>query len=281
MKIRLLYLLFGAAMCGALFLNNSGGAASVQRADRTGSPLSTGTCGRVGCHDDGSFNPSISVRLQQNGTIVDTYMPGETYTLSVQIASGGSPTRYGFQTVALQGNEDANAGEFGDPPTGFSKVTLSERVYVEHNAPRNNDRFEVEWTAPTAGTGTVRFYASGIAANGNGSSSGDGVAALASPLTIVEAATSSIFGVETLAARMHAYPNPVANQLNLRIQIQKTGRYFLSLFDHQGKEIQRQTLHLQSGENLETLNASALAAGHYFVRLSDGDGIITQKILKK
>jgi len=281
MKIRLLYLLFGAAMCGVLFLNNSGGAANIQRADRSGSPLSNGTCGRAGCHDDGSFNPSIGVRLLQNGADVDAYMPGETYTLSVQIASGGSPTRYGFQTVALQGNDDQNAGEFGDTPTGFSKVTLSERVYVEHNSPRNEDRFEIEWTAPEAGTGAVRFYASGIAANGNGSSSGDGVAALASPLTIDEATASSLFGVEALAANMRVFPNPVADQLNLHIGTQQTGRYFLSVLNGQGKEILRETIHIQTGENMEHFNVSHLASGHYFVRLSDGERVTTQKILKK
>lgn len=281
MKIRLLYLLFGALLCTVLFLNNSGGAANVQRIDRTGSPLSPATCANPGCHSSGSFSPSISAQLLKDGMTVNAYEPGEDYTLRIQISASGSPTRYGFQTVALMGMNDQNSGTFDSEPAGFNKVTLNNRVYVEHNSPRPANTLEIKWEAPASGSGAVRFYAAGIAANGNGSSSGDGTASLANPLTIGEASVSSVFGVDALAANLDVYPNPVAERLNLRIQIQESGRYFLQIFDTNGRKVQQRTLQLQAGENLETFDMSELAAGNYFVNLSDGNRVVSKKILKK
>lgn len=281
MKIQLLYIVFGITFCAFLFTNNSSGPANAQRTDRTGSPLSPGTCGRSGCHSGGNFSPSMTAELLKDGVAVTAYEPGEDYTLRISIAASGTPTRYGFQTVALMGTNDENAGEFDSAPIGFSKVTLSNRVYVEHNSPRTNDFLEIKWEAPAAGSGDVRFYAAGIAANGNGSTSGDGTAALADPLTITEATTSSIFGVETLAAHINAFPNPVGDQLNLNLEVQSSGRYLLSVLNLAGQELQREAIQLQAGTNIEQLNVQDLAAGHYFIRLSDGERIATQKILKK
>lgn len=280
MKIKLLYILFPTALGAALFFGNASGPGTVQNVDRTGSPLSPATCGTIGCHNSGTFSPTLRAELLKDGQRVDAYEPGEDYTLKLTTSATGTPSVYGFQTVALL-PDNANAGSFEDIPTGFRSLVLNNRTYVEHTSPRASNTLEVKWEAPAAGAGAVRFYAAGIAANGNGSSSGDGTAALTTPLTITEATTSSVFGVETLAANIRAFPNPVGDQLNLNIEVQESGRYFLSVLNLAGQEIQREAILLQAGTNLEQLQVRDLAAGHYFVRLSDGKRIVTQKILKK
>lgn len=280
MKGRILYTLFAAAFCAVLFLNNSGGAGAAQQADFTGSPLSSGICSE--CHGGGSFAPTVAAQLLKNNAVVTQYEPGEDYTFRLTItATNGTPSRYGFQAVALRSANNANAGAWDSAPAGTRLTTIANRQYFEHSSPRATSSFDIKWEAPAAGTGAVSFYAVGNAVNGNGGTSGDAAAALAQALVVSERATSSAFEVKELAAFINAYPNPVGEQLNLTIELQESGRYFLSIFDTNGKEIQRKTVQLLSGKNQETLNVENLAAGHYAVRLSDGERVKTQQIVKK
>lgn len=280
MKSKMLYALFAAAFAAVLFLNNSGGAGASQQTDRTGSPLSPGIC--TECHGGGAFNPSVTATLLKNDVAVAQYQPGEDYTFRLSItAANGTPSRYGFMAVALRGADNLNAGTWDSAPAGTRITTINTRQYFEQSSPRTTNTFDIKWKAPAAGSGAVRFYAAGNAANGNGSTSGDASAALASPLVISEGSTSSAFEVELLPAKVTVYPNPVETQLNLKIQIEESGRYFLSVYDMSGRALQRKTIQLLTGDNQESLNVSQLAAGHYAVRLSDGKRVVTQQIVKK
>lgn len=280
MKRKTLYTLFAAAFCAALFFNNSGGAGASQQTDRTGSPLSSGICSE--CHGGGIFAPTVEAKLLKNDVVVTQYEPGEDYTFRLTITpTNGTPARYGFMAVALRGTGNLNAGDWDSPPAGTRITSIGTREYFEQSSPRSTNTFEIKWKAPTAGTGAVRFYAAGNAVNGTGGTDGDAAASLSSALTITEKATSSAFDVALLPATINAYPNPVEAQLNLKIQIKESGRYFLTLHDMLGKELQRETIQLLNGENLETLNVSNLAAGHYAVRISDGKRVATQQIVKK
>lgn len=281
MKIRLLYALFGIAFFAVLLLSNAGGPGVVQGLDRTGSPLSTGTCSSPGCHDGGDFGSSIAATLLKNGSPVTQYEPGEDYTFRLTINTSNAPSGYGFHTVALRGTDNLNAGTWDSAPAGFRLTTISNRQYVEHSSPRNSNVLEIKWTAPDAGAGAVRFFASGNAVNRDGTSDGDSPTTLSSPLTINEQSPSAIFGRTLLPAELNVYPNPVKDQLNLNIQIKESGRYFLSIHDLSGKEVQRKAIQLLEGANVEYLDVQSLASGHYTVQISDGERVAAEKILKK
>ncbi len=279
MKIRLLYLIFGTALLAVIFWSNSSGAGVVQGIDRTGSPVGSGSCET--CHAGGSFSPVITAQLLKDNVPITQYEPGEDYTYRLTInASSGSPAGYGFQTVALRGDNNVNAGTWDSTPSGTRITTLNNRRYFEHSNVLNSNVIEIKWEAPAAGSGPVRFYAAGNAVNGDGTSGGDDPGTLASPLVIAEQSTSSVFATKLLPAEILVYPNPVADQLNLNIQIKESGRYFLSILDLTGKEVQKETIQLINGENIESLNVKNLAAGHYAVRLSDGERVATTKIVK-
>ena len=168
MKLKTTLTFFSLLTITFLLMNNAAGPGEVQGKDRTGSPLSEGACNV--CHNDGAFNPAVSVELLKDNQPVDKYQPGETYNLKVTISPGqGDPPAFGFQAVALSGSNNDNAGSWGTPPTGIQTVTVDNRDYVEHSTPSSsNNSFEVEWTAPQAGTGEVRIYAAGNAVNLNG-----------------------------------------------------------------------------------------------------------------
>ncbi|MDX1943613.1 MAG: choice-of-anchor V domain-containing protein [Saprospiraceae bacterium] len=280
MKIKLLYAFFSIALVAVLFLGNAGGAGASQNADRTGSPLSPAIC--TECHGGGDFAPTVAAQLLKGSTTVTQYTPGEDYTFRLTItATNGNPARYGFMAVALRGNDNANAGTWDSPPAGTRLTNINNRQYFEHSSPRNVNSFEIKWKAPAAGAGPVRFYAAGNAVNGTGSTDGDAAAELPQALVITEGSTSSVFGVKALDASILAYPNPVREQLSLNIELKKSGRYFLSIYDLNGKEMQRKTVQFLEGENKEQLNVQGLAAGHYTVQISDGERVAAQKILKK
>lgn len=157
-------------------VERSGGAADVLNQDRTGSPVSVGTC--AACHGGGSFAPNINLSvINADGDEVDSYIPGATYTMNFNVTpTAGSPSGYAMQGVAL---DDANlqAGTFGIPTTANTQITaLSGRNYIEHSgtaAGGASYTFSAPWTAPTAGTGDVNLYFIGLAVNSNGGTSGD------------------------------------------------------------------------------------------------------------
>ena len=105
--------------------------------------------------------------------IRDRYIPGDDYTVVIDIDHTGNPAGYGFQIVSLQDSDDTGINNFSNFPAQTSDVLINERQYVEHNDRLGSPTIELSWTAPEAGTGDITFYAAGNAVNGNGGTSGD------------------------------------------------------------------------------------------------------------
>lgn len=280
MKNAILYSIFLACFVATIASRYPNGAAATLRQDLTKSPLSSETC--ANCHGGGNYAPTMSVQLLQNGTPVTAYKPDDNYTLHVTInPTKGTPGKYGFQVVALQGTADKGAGTFSNPPTGFRITTVSNRQYPEQSSPRSSNTFDIAWKAPSAGSGSVRFYASGIAANGTGGTGGDSPINLPAPVTIEEQTTTATSAAKLLPATMLLYPNPVADVLHLNIQVEKAGNYWLYLYDANGKQLQQEALPLLNASNTVTIPMNELPGGVYLVRLSDGKRVKTQQIVKQ
>ena len=280
MKFRFIYTFFALAFGAYIFMGNSTGAGANQTIDLTGSPLGGGIFCSF-CHGGGSFSPALSVQVLDAGNPVTAYEPGKTYTLRVAITAGnGTPSRYGFMAVALAGATNQGAGTFGTPPAGVRKTTISNRVYVEHNSPSSANNFQVEWTAPAAGTGDVRFYSAGNATNNNDETTGDNAVRLTTPLTLTEMATSNLSDVQ-LFQQLSAWPNPVSDELNLRIVTTNSGLFKMDVLDAQGRWLRSEQVQLAAGENNLRRDWSDAASGIYFVQFSDGEGLATLRVLKR
>lgn len=279
MKIRLAYSLFALTALAILFWNASEGPAEVQQADRTMSPLSNNTsCGT--CHNAGAYSPVMEVQVLDGDMAVNVYEPEKTYTLQVAI-TGTEAAAFGFQAVALQGEDDVNAGTFGTPPAGIQVTPLNERMYAEHSMPSASNVFSIEWTAPTAGAGNVRIYASGNAANDNNSVTGDQGAFLSSPLVLTELGASSTRDKLLTFEEISIVPNPAGNGTLLTLNNQDPGRYFLTLLNATGQQLQKQGLVLAQGRQTNWIDLSGLPRGLYFLQLSNGQQQLTKKILKQ
>ncbi|MBL7923695.1 MAG: T9SS type A sorting domain-containing protein [Bacteroidia bacterium] len=148
------------------------------KAGKTGSPGEL-TC--IDCHSD--FTPNTaggSISISNTGMTNWQYSPGQTYTITVTVARTGS-SLFGLGVECLTA-ANANAGIFTITNTASTQLKTATvngviRTNVVHQlnggAAANTKSFSFNWTAPVAGTGTVKFYYAGIAANNNGNEAGD------------------------------------------------------------------------------------------------------------
>ena len=79
-----------------------------------------------------------------------------------------------MQATALLSSDNSNAGTFSSAGPNSQLGDVNGRHFIEHEHPNLGADFFGTWVAPAAGSGTVDFYAAGIAGNGNGGSGGDG-----------------------------------------------------------------------------------------------------------
>ena len=108
------------------------------------------------------------------------YVPGQTYTIQVQNVSADS-TRlaWGFELTSLT-SANTVAGTFTNTTTFTRTRTLSNsRNYIEQTSTGSfpgttgGSTWTFSWTAPATDVGPITFYAAGLQANNNGSTSGD------------------------------------------------------------------------------------------------------------
>lgn len=147
---------------------------------RTGAPGEL-TCRDV-CHSSFALNSGPGqLRIE----VPSSYQPEQKYRLRVILFQTGQ-SRWGFQLTART-STNKQAGSFSPigPETQVitGSVGGSQFQYIEHTSSgtfpgrsateTNPVIWEVDWTAPAKGSGTVTFYLAGNAANGDGFNSGD------------------------------------------------------------------------------------------------------------
>ncbi|MCB0846700.1 MAG: PKD domain-containing protein, partial [Bacteroidetes bacterium] len=185
MRIKILLIFTSFFALYLLVVARSGGLANILNQDRTGSPFSqSGSC--ASCHSGGNFSPSVSFNLlDQTNSPVTSYIPGNSYIIEYNVTNGnGNPSGFGIQGIGLLSNNQT-AGSLGSTITPNTRISnIGSRQYIEQNGLNSAGNFRVNWTAPATGSGNITFYYTGLAANGNGSSSGDqGTAKVTSIIT--------------------------------------------------------------------------------------------------
>ena len=261
----------------AIFLGASSGPGAVQGADRTGGPLANGFCGT--CHGAGAFNPTIDVQLLQDGSEVNGYMPGETYTMRVTINADMGAQVYGFQAVALSGADNVQAGSW-TPVMGTQVTPLNGRNYIEHSQRSQSNTFNIEWTAPATSVGEISFYAAGVAANNAQGSGGDGGDALDAPVVLADLSTSTN-DLPELASSLRAFPNPVVDQLNLQMDLEQASDALVRIYNATGQALVQRSINLGIGTNMEQFDMSNLPAGFYTVEVSNSEAASRTTVVKQ
>ena len=169
----LLFLVTGAGLC---CMNYSSGTA-LNGQSVSGAPFGSGYCNN--CHSGGNWSPTASIQLLSGGVpVTGNYVPGWNYTVRItRSASASLPANggFGFQITSVRDATNTNINTWGTPPSMTANRLLSGRNYIEHTQkiPKATTIVDIPWTAPAAGSGTVRFYMALNTVNGNGANSGD------------------------------------------------------------------------------------------------------------
>jgi hypothetical protein len=279
MKLDITISLFAGFLVFALFMNFSEGAANSQQQDRTGGPFTEASGNCQTCHNTGVFNPGLEIELLDGDTPIQQYEPNKTYLLRYTItANNGTPSGYGLQSVILSTADDAAIAGYGTAPTNTQLTELDGRTYFEQADLNSSNVFEIEWTAPDAGVGSVTAYASGIAANGNGSSGGDAGASASAEFTEL---TSSVHVIEGNVKQLSAFPNPIKDVFQLAVTTAKASKAQIQIIDVQSRTIAIQNVDLVGGDNVFPIQASNWESGMYFALIRMEDAVSTIKLIKK
>ncbi|MFZ4059047.1 MAG: T9SS type A sorting domain-containing protein [Ferruginibacter sp.] len=137
------------------------------------------TCGN--CHSGGTFGTTTSITLLSGGLPVTQYIPGSAYTVVIKMTSTSGAPEYSFNSMCVTSTTHLNVNRWGAMPANVHNIATATKNYVEQTAPlpatavspTSSCSVSLPWTAPIAGTGSVTFYAAGLAVDGDAGTDGD------------------------------------------------------------------------------------------------------------
>ena len=250
----------------------------------TGSATSCGTSAS-GCHSSSvSSNLVLSIILTDDkGVIVSDgkYIPEKYYrvTLRGMLSSGSSYPYFGFQFTTAKVND----GQFTLLNNYQKWLVVNQSYFIEHSTPipaqNNGTKFETDffWQAPPAGAGTITFYCTMLAADGNGFASND-----------IDRNTYSSF-METLPtavtdlskdAAISTYPNPAKDNINLSINTKQFGEYGITVFNLSGQKIYSNKINITREDCVTNIATTDWNTGMYFLEVRKGDAVKQIKVMK-
>jgi Secretion system C-terminal sorting domain len=213
MKHRFILSSFFGLLAWVFFTSSTGGYGT----NTTGARGNYGGCN---CHGSTTtINPILE--LDSAGVAVTSYVPGMAYTVKLSGTSSTARPYFGFELSLVKatgaGSTSAvQAGTWGTMPSGARSVTSATKIMVEQNtqiaASGGMYSISIPWTAPTAGTGSVRIYGLLNGVNNDGNTSGDGAqASTNNGLTITEAIPATVSGISNIGTNLGVKLYPIPN----------------------------------------------------------------------
>ena len=250
----------------ALLGNRSGSPAG-----RTGAPGET-TCGTSSCHDVTPNTGSATINLTINEDQM-TYQLGATHTIAIAIDGAQVEGRNGFEIVALDA-QDNNVGAWILAGSDKRERSSEGRNYITHTMDGSAQAaWEVDWIAPEMDAGAVTFYVAVNDANNNGNRMGDDI--YTTSLAVEAEVVSAVEEISSLAG-VTIYPNPVSEQLNLRLNLTTDTHLTGTVRNIAGQsamELFQGTILV--GTSLQTFSIPQnLTSGHYFLELRSSTGAV-------
>ena len=207
---------------------------------------------------------------------------GSAYKARVTVVkAAGAPAAYGFQMIALKDAGNVEHKGFSAPGANVQLATTNSngRQYAEHKGPSATNVFEMTWTAPASGSGSVTFYAAGNGVNSNNASGGDAAAKTTLQLTEESSATDNL---SDEIPGIQLSQNPVFDRFFIKIgENSAAGPIQLTVFDLAGRQIFSKKEGLTGGNQPIEMDASNWENGIYLLRLTrDGFNFKTVKLVK-
>jgi hypothetical protein len=244
----------------------------------TGAP---GEANCTQCHNGTTQDGSTenSVLFLSGTTAVTEYTPGDTYTVTLLLAS--TPAKSGFSATALDGTDTKAGTLIGAAVGGTQNFAASGRDYVSHTAASSaTGQWAFSWVAPATDVGVVTFYFASNVTDESNSTSGDVI--YLSEHTIGAASGAGIEETSNEAKFTAGY-NATSNKLVLDFNSLAVGDMNLNLVDMNGRSVFTYDLGTSElGSNKETIALpSDLNDGMYVVHFFVGNKAMSANILVK
>lgn len=236
--------------------------------NRTGSNGTQASCGSPasGCHNDNTTNTTGTLAVTTStGGAVTQYTPGTTYKITIAATNTASLPKFGFQASSVKAAATGTqAGSFAATTSNVRISNPSALQMAEHSSPiagitAGNYSISFNWTAPPAGTGTVRFYSIVNAVNGQTNTSGDQPNAL--PNIDLPEAPSGVGVAAVKPVALSVYPNPATDELH--IGLSNAGKFLTHIFDMGGRIVAAQAVTAINGE--AHVDVSMMKPGNYYI----------------
>lgn len=265
----------------AAIIVTAGTATDTGKAGKTGSPGET-TC--VSCHNNTALNTGPGSLTITSNIPNWKYAVGTTYQITVTVTE---PSRllFGFGCEILR-TGNVNAGNIIITNTAEQQIlAFSGKANAVHKkdggvvTTPGSKSFTFNWKAPSADSGDVTIYASGIAGINDADETNDNTYSA----THIIYSPSSTVGIQNLAAEVNfsVYPNPVKDQLNVSFYNAEAGMTKATLYSINGQKIADlfNEFMPQGAIGKHIPISDNWAKGIYLLKLEKNEGMATQKII--
>lgn len=228
-------------------------------------------CSNTGCHSDFAANSGIAELSTSIEGGITHYELGKTYPITVSITNPDL-VRFGFQVVALKNSDNANVGTVKVVDAQRTQIIpgygqMIDRRYITYTYDGTSavstglGKWSFEWTAPETNEGAVTFYVAAVAANNDGTDSGDNT-------------YSKRIALDAPAISWSVYPNVSSGVFTVSgLQSPVTA----VIFNASGKLVYE--VPLSSKEENVVLLPSGLGQGVYFISAVQNGKTEVQKII--
>lgn len=246
---------------------------------RSGAPFES-TCATSSCHS-GTLNSGPGSVMIESDAAGNTWVPGQTYNLTVTLAQTGVQ-RWGFEVLsAYSAIQNLSIGTTVLTNSTETQIkTFSNKKYVTHRTAGNSGSTDqkvwtFQWQAPGADAGDVTFYVAGNAANNNGARTGDQI--YTNSLTLFNNAV----GIEEETAGLNAmqvFPTTVQDYVTVRLVNAHLKQMDVRLIGMNGQEMAHWVRKPALGTNFEEdFDISTLPRGIYLLEVS---GAVLHEVVK-
>ncbi len=210
---------------------------------------------------------------------VDSYAPGETYSLILTMNDASS--KNGFQLVALKASDNTQAGsiEVTDAVRTQSQNAIG-RQYLSHRAAGNSSsEWAFDWTAPETNAGNVIFYVATNKTNNNGQTSGD-LVRLSQHVIAGSGSAVSLTAYEQIQASLSISLNRQDSRIQINFSTDESEPLHVNVMNAQGQSVLAHSLGMSyPGENSKEVRFNqTLSTGIYFVNFFVGNKAYSEKI---
>lgn len=237
---------------------------------------SSGSATCTNCHGGTATNATAAQASITSTIPAAGYTPGTTYTITATVNFTGRST-FGFE-VSPQNSAGTKLGTLIN--TSSQTKLVGSNKYITHtqagNSGANTKSWTFDWTAPAAGTGAVTFYGSFMAANGNGTSSGDIV--YRTSYAVSEAVASSVNEIQANTSALTVIN--LKNALQISYTAQSAASANVELYNLNGTLVSSTSFEQQNAGNVD-LNVDVkdgLNTGIYIVKVQQGTQVLTKKL---